>query len=76
MLSTRMSVAPRADNSSIAGAIVFFSTMALTATHPSASSAVTVGAIRPGVTLAAAARLMRATLYWQRTYCFAAAVYG
>lgn len=49
MLSTRMSVAPTLVSWSITLAISFFSTIELTATQPSASSAVMVGARLPGV---------------------------
>jgi hypothetical protein len=56
----------------MAMAISFLSTMACTATHPSSSSALTVGARRPGVILRAASSLARSTLYVQRTYFWAA----
>src|SRR4051794_20483644 len=50
------------------GARRFFSTMALTATQPSSSSDVTVGARLPGVTLMASGSRVRGTLYWHKTY--------
>ena len=52
-------------------AIRFFSTMELTATQPSLSSDVTVGARFPGVILVASGRLLRRILYWHRTYFWA-----
>jgi hypothetical protein len=60
-------------SSSITVAIFFFSTIELTATQPSSSRAVTVGARFPGVILLAVARLSRGMLYWQRTNFWAAA---
>lgn len=70
--NTKISVAPTLDNSSIAVAIFFFSTIELTATQPSSSKALMVGALFPGVILLASLRLERLTLYWQRTYFCAA----
>lgn len=72
MLKTKISVAPTLVNSSITVAICFFSTIELTATQPSSSSAVTVGARLPGVILLAVERLSRGMLYWQRTNFLAA----
>jgi hypothetical protein len=69
---TKMSVAPTAVSSSITMAICFFSTIELTATQPSSSNALIVGARFPGVILVALERLVRRTLYWQRTYLCAA----
>lgn len=54
-------------------AIFFFSTIELTATQPSSSRAVTVGARLPGVILEAVANSPRGMLYWHRTYFWAAA---
>jgi len=68
IFSTRISVAPTDVRSSITVAISFFSTIELTATHPSSSNALIVGARFPGVILVATARLSLLTLYWQRTY--------
>jgi len=68
ILSTRISVAPTAVSSSITVAIFFFSTIELTATQPSSSSALMVGARLPGVILVAFVSVSRLTLYWQRTY--------
>lgn len=50
---TKISVAPTAVKSSITVAIFFFSTMELTATQPSSSNALIVGARFPGVILVA-----------------------
>lgn len=72
MPKTRMSVAPTFVSSSITIAILFFSTMEDTATHPSSSSAVTVGARFPGVILQASDKSGRDMLYWHRTYFLAA----
>lgn len=72
-LMTRISSAPHATNSSMTVAIRFDSTIALTATQSVFSSAVMVGAVLPGVILVAVSRSVRATLYWQRTYFWAAA---
>jgi len=47
-------------------------TMAETATQPLSSRLLTVGALLPGVILAAWSRLLRSTLYVQRTYFWAA----
>lgn len=57
-----------ADKSSITVAMSLRNTIACTATHPSSSSGVTVGALRPGVMLDARTRSWRETLYVQRTY--------
>ena len=73
MFRTRISVAPTASKSSMTVAMLFFSTIALTATHPGSSRAVTVGARFPGVILQAVPSVSRGMLYWQRTYFFAAA---
>lgn len=67
-----MSVAPTLVNSSITVAIFFFSTIELTATQPSSSRAVTVGARLPGVMLEAVESSERGILYWHRTYFWAA----
>lgn len=53
-------------------AICFFSTIELTATQPSSSSALIVGARLPGVIFVAEASFDLWTLYWQRTYFCAA----
>lgn len=67
-----MSIAPTAVRSSITVAIRFFSTIELTATQASSSSAVMVGALFPGVILVASSSDLRLTLYWQRTnFCAA-----
>jgi hypothetical protein len=72
--STKISCAPASVNSSITVAILFFSTIELTATQdPSPSNALTVGALFPGVIFVAAVSFVRSMLYWQRT-CFCAAV--
>ena len=68
----RISIAPTAVNSSITVAIRFFSTIELTATQASSSSAVMVGARLPGVYLVASSSNLRSTLYWQRTNFWAA----
>ena len=68
MFKTKISVAPILVSSSITVAICFFSTIELTATQPSSSSAVMVGARLPGVMLDAVASSPRGILYWQRTY--------
>jgi hypothetical protein len=70
--STKISVAPTSVSLSITVAMLFLSTMELTATHPSSSRALIVGARRPGVTLVARCSEERSTLYWQRTYFWAA----
>jgi hypothetical protein len=71
--STKISWAPTSVKSSIAVAIFFLSTIELTATHsPSPSNALIVGARLPGVICVAAASFVRSTLYWQRTYFWAA----
>ena len=75
MLSTNISVAPQAVNSSMTVAMFSFSTIELTATHAGSSRAVMVGARLPGVIFAAVSRPFRATLYWQRMN-FCAARYG
>lgn len=72
MFSTSISVAPTLVNSSILFAICFFSTMELTATQSWSSSVVIVGARLPGVIFVAVSRSARGTLYWQRTYFWAA----
>lgn len=69
---TRISVAPTADRSSMTVATRFFSTMALTATQPSSSRAVMVGARFPGVMAQALDKMLRGMLYWQSTYFLAA----
>jgi hypothetical protein len=69
---TNISVAPTCVSSSMTVAIFFFSTMALTATQPSSSSCVIVGALLPGVILEASWSFDRSMLYWQRTYFCAA----
>ena len=72
MLSTSISVAPQAVNSSMTDAMFSFGTMELTATHSGSSRAVTVGARFPGVILVAVSRPPRAMLYWQRmNFCAA-----
>lgn len=58
-----MSVAPVAVNSSITVAIAFFSTIEDTATHPSSSKVVTVGARLPGVIAQALGSNDRGMLY-------------
>lgn len=63
IVSTKISVAPIFVRLSITVAINFFSTIELTATHPSSSSVVIVGARFPGVIEVAALRLVRFTLY-------------
>lgn len=73
MFRTRISVAPTLVRSSMTVAIFFFSTIELTATQPSSSRAVTVGARLPGVILEAVANSPRGMLYWHRTYFWAAA---
>ena len=73
ILSTNTSVAPQAVSSSIALAILSFSTIELTAAHSGSSSAWIVGARFPGVILEAFSRRRRGMLYMQRTY-FCAAV--
>jgi hypothetical protein len=65
---TIISVAPTSVNSSITVAIFFFSTIELTATQPSSSNALIVGARLPGVNFVASWSLVLCTLYWQRTY--------
>lgn len=72
MFKTRMSEAPTAVSWSMTVAMAFFSTIELTATQPSSSSAVTVGARLPGVIFVAAGSFSRWMLYWQRTYFWAA----
>lgn len=72
MFKTRISVAPTLVNPSITVAICFFSTMELTATQPSSSRAVMVGARLPGVMLDAVANWARGILYWHSTYFCAA----
>ena len=72
MLKTRISIAPTAVNSSMTFAMRLFSTIELTATQPSSSSAVIVAARLPGVISVAFSRSERRTLYWQRTYFWAA----
>lgn len=72
ILSTRISVAPQAVSSSITFAIFSFNTIELTAAHVESSSAVIVGARMPGVIFVAVSRRLRSTLYWQRTYFWAA----
>lgn len=72
MFNTMTSCAPATTNLSITTAISFFNTMALTATHPSSSSAVVVGARIPGVILVASASFVRGKLYWHNTLRFAA----
>lgn len=74
MPRTKISDAPTLVSSSITIATFFFSTMDETATHPSSSSAVIVGARFPGVILQASDRSWRGMLYWQRTYFCAANV--
>ena len=68
ILVTRMSVAPMAVSSSMAFETFLRNTMAETATQPLASRLLTVGARLPGVILEACSRLLRSTLYVQRTY--------
>lgn len=63
-----MSDAPTLSSSSMTVAIFFFSTMELTATQPSSSRAVIVGARLPGVICEATDSPERGMLYWQRTY--------
>jgi hypothetical protein len=70
--STKISVAPTSVNASMTVAICFFSTIELTATQPSSSSALIVGARLPGVIFVASGSLARWTLYWQSTYFWAA----
>ena len=72
ILSTRISVAPQAVSSSITLAIFSFNTIELIAAHLGSSSAVIVGARLPGVIFVAVSRRLRSTLYWQRTYFWAA----
>ena len=60
---TIISVAPTSVNSSITVAIFFFSTMELTATQPSSSNALMVGARFPGVICVALGSLSLWTLY-------------
>lgn len=76
MSRTRISVAPTSVNSSITTAILFFSTIELTATQPSSSKALMVGALFPGVITVAFASLVRSTLYWQSTNFCAAIIYA
>ena len=59
---TIKSLAPTSVNLSMAMAMSLRSTMAWTANQPSSSSALTVGARRPGVILRAASRFERSTL--------------
>ena len=75
IVSTRISVAPTLVSSSMTVATFFFSTMELTATQPSSSRAVTVGARLPGVMFDAVASSARGMLYWQRTYFWAAVLF-
>lgn len=70
--NTRISVAPAAVKSSITVAIVRFSTIELTATQSGSSSAVTVGALMPGVIPSAVFKRVRWTLYWHKMYFCAA----
>lgn len=63
MSKTRISVAPQSDNSSITVAILFFSTMLLTASQSALSNAVMVGARLPGVILVAVGMRWRGMLY-------------
>jgi hypothetical protein len=70
--NTRISVAPTSVRSSMTVAMRFLSTMELTANHPSSSRDVMVGARWPGVILVARCSRERLTLYWQRTYFWAA----
>jgi len=70
---TMRSVAPTSVNLSMAIAISFLSTIACTATQPSSSNALTVGARRPGVILRAISSFDRSMLYVHRTYFCAAA---
>lgn len=72
MLSTSISVAPQAVNSSITDAMFPFSTIELTATQSGSSNAVMVGALFPGVIFVAVSRPLRAMLYWQRMNFWAA----
>ena len=72
ILSTNTSVAPQAVSSSIALAILSFSTIELTAAHSGSSSAWIVGARFPGVIFVAFSRRRRGMLYMQRTYFCAA----
>ena len=65
---TNMSVAPTSVSLSMTVAICFFSTIELTATQPSSSKALMVGARLPGVIFVADWSFERWTLYWQRTY--------
>jgi hypothetical protein len=53
------------------GAIIFFSTIELTATQPSSSRALIVGARFPGVIFVACGSFSLWILYWQRTYFWA-----
>ena len=73
ILSTNTSVAPQAVSSSIALAILSFSTIELTDAHSGSSSAWIVGARFPGVIFVAFSSRRRGMLYMQRT-CFWAAV--
>ena len=63
-----MSDAPTLSSSSMTVAIFFFSTMELTATQPSSSRAVIVGARLPGVIFEATESPERRMLYGHRTY--------
>ena len=62
------SSAPASTNASITVAILFLSTILLTATQFSSSSGLIVGAWRPGVIVVHAANTSRLQLYWQMTY--------